>query len=58
MSKVLFRLLVILGIYMLVHSYWAVGELDMRIHELKNSFDEVKAKHNKLTAIVKILSER
>ena len=58
MLKFLFRLLVIFGIYMLIHSYWAVGELDMRTHELKNNFEEVKAKHNKLTAIVKILSER
>jgi len=57
-KRFILSILILVGLYMLIHSYLAVGELDTRTYELKNCFDEAKAKHNKLVEIVHNMKER
>jgi len=58
MKKLLFRFFVFAIIYMIIYNFYMINELEDRTYELKNCFEEAKAKHNKLRVIVQQLYER
>jgi hypothetical protein len=58
MRKWLFRFFVIFLLYVLFRTAWAVDRLESNQLILKNCFEEVKAKHNKLKEIVRLFHDR
>jgi len=58
MGKWFFKALVFLGLYMLVYSFYAVQKIDSNTLQLKNAFEELQAKHNKLVTVVRYIDER
>ncbi len=57
MKKWLFKLFVFAIIYMIIYNFIMINELVDRTYELKNCFEEVKAKHNSLRVIVQKIYE-
>jgi len=47
------KVLITIAIFLLLWCLIAVDEMDSRTYELRNLFNEMRAKHNRLTNIVK-----
>jgi len=47
------NLLIIFAVLLLAWCVWSIDELDTRTYDLKNCIEEIQAKHNKLTGVVK-----
>lgn len=56
-KKWLFKLFVFAIVYMIIYNFIMINELVDRTYELKNCFEEVKAKHNTLRIIVQKIYE-
>ena len=49
----LYNVLKVFLILVLIWCVWSIDELDSRTYDLKNYFNQIQAKHNKLTQVVK-----
>jgi len=55
--SILRKLFLLMLLYMICKSYFSLDEFDTRTLELKERYNELKAKHNALTEVVKHFHE-
>jgi len=55
--KILVSGIILVLLYMVFYSYFAVKDIELRQEILKNCFEEVKTKHNRLRVIVQRMWE-